>query len=333
MDGLHGVHEKQPDLSPADEWKRLFTEEGAKSSDDTSFSPYFTPSKELSHKEILRLLREEPADSVTLVTMGPMTNAALAAAEDPETFLKLKELVVMGGAVHVEGNITPVGEFNTYADAVAAARIYALTSPIPASTMPPVPKSAASLPDYPKNLSRRLRLTLFPLDITTPHLLNKTLFNDVVREPMEAGSPLARWVNSFMTGVYNHIDSMVPDGTDPGLSLHDPMTIWYMLCPDDPAWKPSPHPEDIRIETAGQWTRGMHITDKRGRARKGDEQGEVGVVHAHFKDDPRDDVELEIIPDDNESWLDAKKGNRITRMISSPGEDVFAGLLMRRGFA
>lgn len=227
----------------------------------------------------------------------------------------------MGGAVEVPGNVTPVAEFNTFADAVATARVFALTSPTPSSTMPPVPAAKRTLPPYPETpLSRRLNLSLFPLDITTPHQLRPSFFINGVKPTLDAGSPLAQWVNTFMGGIFRQIITMVGDHDEEsgleeeGLSLHDPLTIWYMLTSEQPEWKLAANaPEDIRVETTGQWTHGMHVADRRGRVRA---DGKI----------------REEILGDEQGWLSTKRGNRINRYVSSPGYDAFAPYLMERLF-
>ena len=102
-------------MSPAETWKSLFkptpeplsAEEAAELQKVEETHSLFTPSLKPAHEEMLQLLRDNEPDTITIVAIGPLTNLAIAAATDPEAFLKVKEVVVMGGAVNWPGNVSP----------------------------------------------------------------------------------------------------------------------------------------------------------------------------------------------------------------------------------
>ncbi|KAI6959251.1 fungal transcriptional regulatory protein [Hortaea werneckii] len=290
-DGLGGIHESHPHLSPDDTWKSVLS--AAKKSDDPAMSEIadelakkdalFSPSHKPAHQEILRLLRENEPDTVTIVAIGPLTNLALAASEDPEAFLRVKEVVVMGGTINEPGNITPEGEFNTFADPVAAARVYALTSPNPFTTMPPTPPAPPGakegehpppyLASYPQKLSRQLKVTMFPLDITERHLIKRGEYRKTMEPVLASGSPLAEWTTAFLNATFDKVESLQSkvSGDEVGLQLHDPLCVWYcMIKAGEAGWKVNVD-EDIRIETSGQWTRGMCVVDRRSRRKREDD--------------------------------------------------------------
>lgn len=221
--------------------------------------------------------------------------------------------------------ITPVAEFNTSADSYAAARVHALTSRKPQSTMPPVPARFTNqgangaaptyLSSYPTTLPRQLKLTLFPLDITSKHLLTEEHFRQTI-EPLKAkGSPLAIWADAFITSTFRKVESLRETGESGAVSLemHDPLCIWYCLRASDQGWTVLEN-EDLRVETSGQWTRGMCVVDGRDRKRRpdGDEEGEV--------------------IGDTGDWLSARSGNRLRRCTGTPGGESFAIDLLQRIF-
>jgi purine nucleosidase len=58
----------------------------------------------------------EANPGLVVVTLGPLTNLALALALKPSIVAKVGRCVIMGGAPCCEGNVTPAAEFNMWAD-------------------------------------------------------------------------------------------------------------------------------------------------------------------------------------------------------------------------
>jgi inosine-uridine nucleoside N-ribohydrolase len=56
-------------------------------------------------------VRANPGE-VMLVPIGPLTNIAVALKTDPQIVPMIKKIVLMGGAVSIHGNISPVAEAN-----------------------------------------------------------------------------------------------------------------------------------------------------------------------------------------------------------------------------
>jgi purine nucleosidase len=63
------------------------------------------------------------AGELTLVTLGPLTNLALAVGRDPELASKISRCIVMGAVADHIGNMSPVAEYNMWADPHAVAMV------------------------------------------------------------------------------------------------------------------------------------------------------------------------------------------------------------------
>jgi len=70
-------------------------------------------------EQILSIIENNPHE-ITLLTLGPLTNAAKAIKKNSAVMSKLKEIVIMGGAIKVPGNANRVAEFNIFVDPEAA---------------------------------------------------------------------------------------------------------------------------------------------------------------------------------------------------------------------
>ena len=91
-------------------------------------APKREPEGENAIDALVRLAAEAPG--LTLVTLGPLTNVALALARDPHFAGNVGRCVVMGGAPCCEGNVTPAAEYNIWVDPEAARRVFRSRLPI-----------------------------------------------------------------------------------------------------------------------------------------------------------------------------------------------------------
>ncbi|MEX2116488.1 MAG: nucleoside hydrolase [Bacteroidota bacterium] len=167
---------------------------------------------------------------LTIVALGPLTNLARAWQRRPSSLRKAGQIVSMGGAFRVPGNTGPVAEFNYFVDPDAADLM----------------------------LTSGLALRVVPLDLTEQIVLMRAeLEYRAKRRPNQVSRFITRCTRSYMA--YHR----TTEGFNGGF-MHDPLAVAVAI---DESWFRWIRIE-ARVESKGQWTRGMTVADFRNKTRK-----------------------------------------------------------------
>jgi purine nucleosidase len=170
---------------------------------------------------LIEALRAAPPGEITLCTLGPLTNVAMALVKAPDIAPRIREIVMMAGGFFTGGNVTPAAEFNVFADPEAADIV--LKSGVP--------------------------IVMLPLDVTHQVLTAKKRMERI----KAIGRRCATWAHDMLVTYERFGRGKYGDGAP----LHDPTVIAWLLKPD----LFSGRSINVQIELAGQLTLGMTVAD------------------------------------------------------------------------
>jgi purine nucleosidase len=167
----------------------------------------------------------ESNSGLVLVTLGPLTNIALALQRNPAIAAKVGRCVIMGGAPCCEGNVTPAAEYNIWCDPEAARIVF---------------------------------LSGLPIEMIGWHLCrgDAALSLRDIERVLSFDTPLARFAiecNSRAQEAY------FEQTGERGISLPDPVAMSIAL---DPSMVTSQSEHFVDVETSSELTRGMTVVDR-----------------------------------------------------------------------
>jgi purine nucleosidase len=171
---------------------------------------------------LVQTLLAHEEKTITLATLGPLTNVAMAMVKAPQIIPRIKEIVMMGGGYFEQGNITPSAEFNIYVDPDAADIV--MRSGVP--------------------------ITMSPLDLThtmlsTPERLAR--FRALGNKSGIAVADMLGFSERFDLAKYG----------EKGAPLHDPTVIAFLLKPELFEGRHA----NCAIETSSELTVGSTVVD------------------------------------------------------------------------
>jgi purine nucleosidase len=162
---------------------------------------------------------------ITLIAVGPLTNLALATRLEPRIVENVRQVVVMGGAVTVPGNNSPLAEANFHNDPEAAQIVLGAGYP----------------------------LALIGLDVT----LQAIITPDDIETIRAAGHPDGAFIHAISAQYRDHYTTQLGRA---GFPMHDSAAVLYALDPGyfrTARWY-------LEIETHSERAAGLVMADRRG---------------------------------------------------------------------
>jgi purine nucleosidase len=219
-------------------------------------------------KLICDLAREHTRE-ITLITLGPLTNLALAIEKEPDSVRHLQEVVSMGGVFFDVGNVGPDAEFNVMADPDAARNVVRFCRDSCRKIAVDKEGRPVDLPENPSQkdfekvkdfLDRNLPdpdmvpLTFIGLDVTHRVALRRSTLDHAVKS--SPGNHVIEFVQKISK---KYMDFYFGNEGLDGCYLHDPLAVGFVI---NPAFlRIEKH--IIRVETQGAFTSGMIFPDDR----------------------------------------------------------------------
>jgi len=154
------------------------------------------PADEHAVDRIIGEIMSAPGE-VTLIAIAPLTNVALAIRKEPRIVQTVREVIIMGGALRVDGNTTSLAEFNFFVDPHAAHIV----------------------------LHSGMPITLLPWDITRDVLL----MQEDVDRLLKIDSPISRFI-ADTTRFY--MEFHLACFGYAGCSINDPAALALAFMPD-----------------------------------------------------------------------------------------------------
>ncbi len=162
---------------------------------------------------IANSIQKNPGE-VTIITLGPLTNLALAIRLYPNLIHQIKRIVIMGGVVANPGNVNPVAEANIYRDPHAAEIVFSSGCPI----------------------------VLVGLDVTHKTIITPSLLEEIFKANNPATTLIKQIVPCYQRffDQYYHMNG--------AFFTHDPSAIAYVINPNLFKTRPAP----IFVSTEGR---------------------------------------------------------------------------------
>lgn len=186
------------------------------------------PLEEQGADFIVRCVHENPG-KLTLVTLGRMTNLALALEKEPQLPQLVREVIFMGGTYHAPGNVSPVAEANIAGDPEAADIV----------------------------LQAGFRITMVGLDVTLKTRLTAQHLEMLTKYAAPENAPIAAYLNEAMK-LYYRFNRRQNNCLD-HCPVHDPTALLVAVDPALVTIRTMP----ARVECGGTFCRGMIVTDDR----------------------------------------------------------------------